>query len=30
MNAFHKGFARAKGAFVVFVDADDCLFEEFH
>lgn len=29
MNAFHEGFARAKGAFVVFVDADDCLFEDF-
>lgn len=29
MNAFHEGFMRTKGAFVVFVDADDCLFADF-
>lgn len=29
MNAFHEGFSGAKGVFVVFVDADDCLFEDF-
>ncbi len=29
MNAFHEGFARAKGAFIVFLDADDFLFEDF-
>lgn len=29
MNAFIEGFHRSKGAFVVFVDADDFLFPEF-
>ncbi|PZX10352.1 glycosyl transferase family 2 [Palleronia aestuarii] len=29
MNAFHEGFSESKGVFVVFVDADDCLFEDF-
>jgi len=29
MKAFREGFLRSKGAFVVFVDADDILFEDF-
>lgn len=29
MNAFIEGYAEAKGAFIVFVDADDLLFPEF-
>lgn len=29
MNAFIEGFRASRGAFVVFVDADDTLFEDF-
>ncbi|MEM9435146.1 MAG: glycosyltransferase [Pseudomonadota bacterium] len=29
MNAFAEGLAQTTGAFVVFVDADDCLFPTF-